>query len=135
MAMTDIARGSCNLAAMVKNLEQMALGQPMYRYKNADGKTCVSNDPPPEGSTDIREAFPDFSDQMAATKYIWERLEPVTKQVAITHSRGLDAQSAYNLGSFTPEKLNAFIELTGELSEADSEQPADDAGSNTGSDD
>lgn len=122
LAISEIIRASCDIQAQVMNLQRIALGQPMFRYRDANGKTCCGGDPPPEGSTDVREHWPSDSEALAASQALWNRMEPVSKKLDITHSRGLDAQSAYNLGSMSPEKLDAFIELTSELAE-----PGDDA--------
>lgn len=121
LAWTEIARADGDARAMIKNLQRVALGQPMFRYEDKDGRHCVSGDQPPEGATNIRECFPSDADQLRAIQYFWDRVEPQSKQVDVTLRRGLDQQSQYDLQKFDNTALDRFIELTGELAEPDAE--------------
>lgn len=127
-ALTEIIRRTADKEAMVANLQRLALGQPMYHYRDASGKTCCTGSAPPEGATDIREVYPSDGDQLRALELIWNRLEPQTKKVDVTVSRGLDQQSSYDLARLDPGKLDRFIELTGELAGGgDEDADAEDA--------
>ena len=116
LALTEIARRKLPAEQLVNIFLRIAQGQPLTSYIDPETKRVVVTDgAPPEGATAVSVVLPTTPEQLRAAEFLWDKIEPPSKNVDLTVKDGRPRGPDFS--KMSPEQLDKYVELSRQMLE------------------